>query len=68
MFTTRGGSFADKEAVGRLKFKILEMGGKRVRNEVQKSNPTATPGREHGDCVACLDRLFYVVSVLTLRS
>ena len=46
---------ADKEAVGRLKFKILEMGGKRVKYEVQKSNPTATPGCEHGDCVACRD-------------
>jgi hypothetical protein len=33
--------FADKEAVGRLKFKILEMGGKRVKNEVQ--NPTQLP-------------------------
>ena len=46
---------ADKEAVGRLKFKILEMGGKRVKYEVQKSNPNAMPGCEHGDCLACID-------------
>ena len=31
------------------------MGGKRVKYEVQKSNPNAMPGCEHGDCLACID-------------
>ena len=42
---------ADKEAVGRIEFKMLGMGGKRVKYEVQKSNLTAMPGCEHGDCL-----------------
>ena len=33
------------------RFKMLGMSGKRVKYEVQKSNLTAMPGCEHGDCL-----------------
>ena len=46
---------ARQEGLDHLKFKIVELGGVPVKRLMQKSNPTATPGREHGDCVACLD-------------
>ena len=36
-----------------LKFKIVESGGRTIKSSVQKSNPTATPACQGGDCVAC---------------
>ena len=44
---------AEKESEPGLKFKIIETGGRTVKREVQKSNPTATPGCSSGDCMAC---------------
>ena len=36
-----------------LKFKVVESWGRSIAREVQKSNPTATPGCSNTDCVAC---------------
>ena len=44
---------ADREAIPGVKFHVLEKGGTRVKQIVQKSNPTATPGCLEADCVAC---------------
>ena len=44
---------AEKEAEAGLKFKVVEYGGRTVNGEVQKSNPTATPGCDRNDCLAC---------------
>ena len=44
---------AEKETEAGLKFKVVEYGGRTVNSEVQKSNPTATPGCDHNDCLAC---------------
>ena len=43
----------DNEAEPDLKFKVMESGGRTVKSEVQKSNPTATPGCDNLDCLAC---------------
>ena len=48
-------ALADVEAIPGMKFKIIESGGRTVKQEVQRSNPTATPGCDHGDCLACVD-------------
>ena len=44
---------AETEAQNGLKFKVVESGGRSVVQHVQKSNPTATPGCDNADCVAC---------------
>ena len=44
---------ADKEAEGGIHFNIIEVGGKTLKSEVQKSNPTETPGCNKDDCVGC---------------
>ena len=36
-----------------IKLKIIETGGRTIKSQIQKSNPTATPGCSNGDCVAC---------------
>ena len=46
---------ADVEAVPGMRFKIIESGGRTIKQEVQRSNPTATAGCDRGDCLACLD-------------
>ena len=46
---------AKSEAINGVKFKIVEMGGTPVKMMFQKSNPTATPGCDNGDCIACAD-------------
>ena len=58
--TTPGGELvkrmrkvADNEAREGIKFRIMEVGGRTVKGELQKSNPTATPGCTKGDCIAC---------------
>ena len=43
----------EDEKKGNIKFKIVEMGGKTLKRELQKSNPTATPGCSKQDCVGC---------------
>ena len=44
---------AKVEAQPGLKFKIVESGDRTIKSSVQRSNPTASPGCQGGDCVAC---------------
>ena len=44
---------AKREARGGINFKVVEMGGRTLKSELQRSNPTATPGCTKNDCVAC---------------
>ena len=44
---------AEEEAKEGIKFKIMEVGGRTVKRELQRSNPTATPGCAEEDCIAC---------------
>ena len=44
---------ADKEKDEGIHFNIIEIGGRTLKSEVQKSNPTETPGCSKGDCVGC---------------
>ena len=44
---------ADEEAEAGIKFKIMEVGGRTIKRVLQKSNPTAVPGCEEEDCLAC---------------
>ena len=44
---------ARAEALPGLKFKVVEGGGKTVKQAVQKSNPTASGRCQGGDCMAC---------------
>ena len=46
-------TIADKEAKQGIHFNIIDMGGRTLKSEVQKSNPTATPGCEKRDCLGC---------------
>ena len=46
---------AEEEAVRGLRFKVMERGGRMVKNIMQKSNPTATPGCTDANCLACKD-------------
>ena len=47
---------AEKEAKGGIHFNITEIGGRTMKSELQKSNPTANPGCEKTDCLACVDK------------
>ena len=58
--TTPGGELAknmkkvaDKEARHGIHFNIIEVGGRTLKSELQKSNPTATPGCSKNDCLCC---------------
>ena len=44
---------ADKEAKNGIHFNVLEIGGRTLRSEIQRSNPTATPGCSKIDCLGC---------------
>ena len=44
---------ADKEKKKELHFNVVEMGGRTLKAEMQKSNPTATPGCQKEDCLPC---------------
>ena len=44
---------AEEEARDGIKFKILEVGGRTLKSELQRSNPTATPGCDKSDCLPC---------------
>ena len=44
---------AELEKVDGMQFKILEKGGTRVKNILQKSNPLETPGCSDKQCLAC---------------
>ena len=46
---------ADREADEGIHFNIVEMSGKRLKNELQRSNPTATPGCGKEECIVCKD-------------
>ena len=45
---------ADEEAKEGIKFKVMEIGGRTLKSELQKSNPTASPGCGENDCIACI--------------
>ena len=58
--TTPGGTLmkrmrevAEKEAREGIRFKIVEVGGRTLKSELQRSNPTATPGCDKEDCLGC---------------
>ena len=58
--TTPGGTLmkmmrkaAEEEEKDGIKFKIMEVGGRTMKREVQRSNPTATQGCMEDDCIAC---------------
>ena len=36
-----------------IKFTFVEMGGRTIKSELQRSNPTATPGCNLPDCICC---------------
>ena len=36
-----------------IRFKIVEVGGRTLKSELQRSNPTATPGCDKEDCLGC---------------
>ena len=44
---------AEKERKKEIHFKIVEMGGRTLKSELQRSNPLSTPGCEKSDCMAC---------------
>ena len=44
---------ADREAQQGIHFNVLEIGGRTLRSEIQRSNPTATPGCSKSDCLGC---------------
>ena len=44
---------ADKEAKHGIHFNILEIGGRTLRSQIQRSNPTSTPGCTKKDCLGC---------------
>ena len=44
---------ADEEARGGLRFKIIENGGRTLKSELQRSNPTGTPGCNDPECLGC---------------
>ena len=46
---------ADREAKEGIHFNILEIGGRTLRSEIQRSNPIATPGCSKTDCLGCKD-------------
>lgn len=41
------------EKKGNINFNIVEMGGRTLKRELQRSNPTATPGCSKQDCLGC---------------
>ena len=44
---------AEKEKKDGIHFNIIEIGGRTLKSELQKSNPTATPGCDKEDCLPC---------------
>ena len=44
---------AEKEVDAGVKFKIVETGGSSIKSQLQKPNPTASPGCEEPDCLPC---------------
>ena len=60
MPATPGGELAkelraivEKESVSDMKCKIAEPERRTVKSKLQNSNPTATPGCDNADCLAC---------------
>ena len=47
---------AEEEGKEGIRFNIIETGGKTLKREFQKSNPTATPGCAKNDCLCCAER------------
>ena len=58
--TTPGGTLmkmmrkvAEDEGKEGIKFKVMEVGGRTMKRDLQRSNPTATKGCSESDCIAC---------------
>ena len=46
-------TIAEAEATEDVRFKVIETGGKRVKHQLQNSNPSATQGCNDDGCIAC---------------
>ena len=46
-------TIAEAEATEDVRFKVIETGGKRVKHQLQNSNPSATQGCTDESCIAC---------------
>ena len=46
---------AEEEGIEGMRFNIIESGGTTLKNELQKSNPTATKGCDKEDCLCCAE-------------
>ena len=44
---------AEDEGKEGIKFKVMEVGSRTMKRDLQRSNPTATKGCPENDCVAC---------------
>ena len=44
---------AEKESKDGIKLNVVESGGATLKRELQRSNPTAAPGCDKGDCPCC---------------
>ncbi len=44
---------ADREKKDGIHFNVMEVGGRTLKAELQRSNPTATPGCRKDDCLPC---------------
>ena len=44
---------AETESTEDVRFKIIETGGRRIKHQLQSSNPTATQGCTDSSCIAC---------------
>ena len=45
---------AEKEGKEGIRFNVVETGGRTMKRELQKSNPTAPPGCSKDDCLCCV--------------
>ena len=46
---------AEKEGKEGIRFNVIETGGRTLKRELQKSNPTSTPGCSKEDCLCCAE-------------
>ena len=46
-------TIAESEAVPGLRFKVVERGGRKIVNQLQKTNPAGSPGCVKEDCPVC---------------
>ena len=54
---------AKREAKDVINFKIIEIGEMTLQSELQRSNPTSTPGCTEADCLACKQGRYHRANV-----